>query len=60
MQNRQFRHIANIADHLLEKEGLFLGLLENNVFAKLGAVLFELDLALDFLLVLARPIGLAR
>ena len=39
--------------------GLFLGLLESDVLAELGRVFLELDLALDFLLVLARKISLA-
>ncbi|MDB5239277.1 MAG: hypothetical protein JWO00_612 [Candidatus Parcubacteria bacterium] len=40
-------------------KSLFLGFLESDVFPKLGRILLELDLALDFLSVLARPIGLA-
>ena len=38
---------------------LFLGLFEDDVLAENGAVLLELDLALDLLLILAGPIGLA-
>jgi len=38
---------------------LLLCLLENNVLPQLGAVLFELNLALDKFLVLASPIGFA-
>ena len=38
---------------------LFLGLLECDVLAELRAVFLELDLALDLLAVLARPVGLA-
>lgn len=38
---------------------LFLGLLEDHVFAQFGAVFLELDLALYFLSILARPIRLA-
>ena len=41
------------------KRELFLRLLEHHVLAKLLAVLRKLDLALDFLLVLAAPIHLA-
>ena len=39
--------------------GLLLCLFEGDVLAQLGAVLFELDLLLDGLPVLARPIDLA-
>ena len=38
---------------------LFLCFLEHNVFAELGAVFLELNLALDFSLVLARKIDLS-
>jgi hypothetical protein len=38
---------------------LFLPFFENNVLSQFGAVLFELDFALDFLLVFACPINLA-
>jgi len=42
-----------------ERGKLLLGLLEGDVLPELGAVLLELDLALDLLAVLAREIGLA-
>ena len=38
---------------------LFLGFLEDHVLTELGTVFLELNLALDFLLILARPIDLA-
>jgi len=40
-------------------ENLLLRLLENNVLTELGAVPFELDLALHLLLIPGRPIHLA-
>lgn len=49
--------MQNIFAHTYQK--LLLGLLEGDMLAEHLAVLLELDLALDLLLVLAGPVGLA-